>query len=458
LLDSLLQEIMSTPITKYQDSDDPETPEKPLLLKQPTFVDSDILAKQRNGGAGSMFSRMDSQGNIKQVVDNEEPFPSFFGKGFQQNGGSQNKWNPFRKKSGLMKVMHAQTKKNRVVSKHGKINTFTKPDEAHEKHRLLKDFFTSMIDLSWSWTLFIFAASFYISWLLFAVVWYLVVLQHGDLNEHKPENHTVCVENIVDFTSCFLYSLETQHTIGYGGRAVTEECPMAIIVMSFQSIVGVVIQACLAGIFFAKFTKPTGRAETLMFSKNALITLRNGAFYLVVRLGDLRATHLIECHVSGHLLAKETTEEGEAIPYHLASMSFGSNMDGTVDYIQPFWPIVVSHKIDSSSPLYQMAPKDFQTKQFEIILTLEGVTAETGMSVQVRTSYLPTEILWGQRFEHSTVAYDKDMAKYAVSYKTLNTFVQDRTPRCSPEDFDSRNERKSSNISSSPSSNSLKVQ
>ena len=44
----------------------------------------------------------------------------------------------------------------------------------------------------------------------------------------------------------------------------------------------------MAGILFAKFIKPTGRAETIMFSKNALITLRNGAFYLVVRLADLR--------------------------------------------------------------------------------------------------------------------------------------------------------------------------
>ena len=31
----------------------------------------------------------------------------------------------------------------------------------------------------------------------------------------------------------------------YGGRAVTEECPIAVIVMSFQSIVGVVIQVTL---------------------------------------------------------------------------------------------------------------------------------------------------------------------------------------------------------------------
>ena len=79
---------------------------------------------------------------------------------------------------------------------------------------------------------------------------------------------------------------------------------MAVIVISVQSIVGVVIQvmidqqmincyiiilqACMAGIVFAKFTKPTGRAETLMFSKNALITLRNGSLYLLVRLADVR--------------------------------------------------------------------------------------------------------------------------------------------------------------------------
>ena len=29
-------------------------------------------------------------------------------------------------------------------------------------------------------------------------------------------------------------SVETQHTIGYGGRQTSEECPEAIAVMSFQ--------------------------------------------------------------------------------------------------------------------------------------------------------------------------------------------------------------------------------
>jgi len=51
--------------------------------------------------------------------------------------------------------------------------------------------------------------------------------------------------------------------------------------MSLQSILGVIIQACMAGIIFAKFTVPRNRGETIVFSKNAVITIRNGSLYLV---------------------------------------------------------------------------------------------------------------------------------------------------------------------------------
>ena len=49
--------------------------------------------------------------------------------------------------------------------------------------------------------------------------------------------------------------------------------------------------------------------------------------------------------------------------------------------------------------------------------------------LQVRTSYLPNEILWGYRFEHSCVSYDKQEAKYAVSITNLNKIRPDNTPR-----------------------------
>ena len=137
----------------------------------------------------------------------------------------------------------------------------------------------------------------------------------------------------------------------------------------------------------------------------------------------------------------------QEIPYHLQRMEFGAEIDGTEDFFQMFWPTVLSHKIDADSPLWELSARDISSKQFEIVLTMEGTTPETGNTVQVmlgghlqilsyilhmkqvRTSYVPSEILWGYRFEHKCVSYDKSLAKYGVSYTSINSFVPDRTPR-----------------------------
>ena len=87
----------------------------------------------------------------------------------------------------------------------------------------------------------------------------------------------------------FLKFCDFQNLIGFSlslSRATTEECPFAIVVMCTQSIFGVIMQACLAGIVFAKFTVPTKRGESIIFSRNALISMRNGALHLLVQVRD----------------------------------------------------------------------------------------------------------------------------------------------------------------------------
>ena len=126
---------------------------------------------------------------------------------------------------------------------------------------------------------------------------------------------------------------------------------------------------------------------------------------------------------------KKTTKEGETIPYMMERIQFGSQLDGSEETLQLLWPMTVAHKIDSESPLYNHGPVEILKSEFEIILTLEGITPETGNTIQVRSSYLPNEILWGYRFEQTCVAYDKQEAKYAVSLKTINRISADRTPR-----------------------------
>lgn len=129
------------------------------------------------------------------------------------------------------------------------------------------------------------------------------------------ETWTPCVSNIQGFTSCFLFSVETQHTIGYGGRTTTEECPEAIFVMCVQSISGVMIQAFMVGVVFAKLSRPKKRTQTLLFSRHAVICHRDGVPCLMFRVGDMRKSHIIEAHVRAQLIRHKVTKEGESLPF-----------------------------------------------------------------------------------------------------------------------------------------------
>jgi len=103
------------------------------------------------------------------------------------------------------------------------------------------------VDLQWRYTIAIFALNFILSWLMLGIVWYLIAYVHGDIEYFdamanapdeeafdKNSTHVPCVTEIKSFLSAFLFSLETQHTIGYGHRYVTEECPEAIFMLCLQ--------------------------------------------------------------------------------------------------------------------------------------------------------------------------------------------------------------------------------
>ncbi|KAG7266751.1 hypothetical protein CRUP_028729 [Coryphaenoides rupestris] len=53
-------------------------------------------------------------------------------------------------------------------------------------------------------------------------------------------------------TGAFLFSLETQTTIGYGFRCITEECPAAIILLIVQLVITMLMEIFITGTFLAK--------------------------------------------------------------------------------------------------------------------------------------------------------------------------------------------------------------
>lgn len=151
----------------------------------------------------------------------------------------------------------------------------------------------------------------------------------------------------------------------------------------------------MAGLVFAKLARPKKRAATLIFSKDACVSLRDGQLCFLFRVGDMRNTHLVQAHIRLQMIKKRVTDEGELLPLQQYDMDVGFGQG--LDRIFLVWPITICHVIDKTSPLYEYAANDMTTAQFEIIVILEGIVESTGMTAQARTSYLPSEIIWGHR-------------------------------------------------------------
>ena len=146
-----------------------------------------------------------------------------------------------------MEPHHEHSHSKRIVSKKGTVHT-ERSHVSKRKRRYLSDFFNTMLDIKWRFVLSIFTLSFFLSWFGFAVLWWIIIYVRSDFEpENLPGNQSKndyipCVLGMHNFASVFLFSVETQHTIGYGTRQTTERCPEAIFMQSIQSVVGVMIQ------------------------------------------------------------------------------------------------------------------------------------------------------------------------------------------------------------------------
>ncbi|XP_020794145.1 ATP-sensitive inward rectifier potassium channel 12-like [Boleophthalmus pectinirostris] len=347
--------------------------------------------------------------------------------------------------------------RSRFVKKNGQCNVVFNNME-DKPRRYLADIFTTCVDIRWRYLLLIFTTTFLLSWLLFGLVFWGVSLAHGDFDLHLPlkdgdsseqvqQEWRPCILHIQGFVGAFLFSIETQTTIGYGFRCVTEECPIAVVTVVIQSIIGCIIDSFMIGTIMAKMVRPKKRAQTLLFSHHAVIALRDGKFCLMWRLGNMRKSHIVEAHVRAQLIRPHVTAEGEYLPLEQTDIDVG--YDEGLDRLFLVSPLVVVHEINKSSPLYNFSCSDLQKQDFEIVVILEGMVEATAMTTQARSSYLAKEILWGHRFE--PVVFEKG-DRYHVDYSRFHkTYEVPSTPQCSARELSRRRGRASQSSSSSSS-------
>ncbi|XP_031138604.1 ATP-sensitive inward rectifier potassium channel 11 [Sander lucioperca] len=326
------------------------------------------------------------------------------------------------------KLFKAKPRKARFVAKNGACNVAH--TNIREQGRFLQDVFTTLVDLKWLHTLIIFTMSFLCSWLLFGMIWWLIAFAHGDLDP-RGDDFVPCVTDIHSFSSAFLFSIEVQVTIGFGGRMVTEECFSAILILIVQNIIGLLINAIMLGCIFMKTAQANRRAETLIFSKHAVISVRNNKLCFMMRLGDLRKSMIISATVRLQVVRKTTTQEGEVVPLNQIDIHLDNPVGTNGVFLVS--PLIICHVIDKDSPLYELSALDLQHEDIEVIAVLEGVVETTGITTQARTSYVSEEILWGQRFV-PTISEEDGM--YAVDYSKFGNTTKVPTPCCSAKQLD----------------------
>lgn len=336
-------------------------------------------------------------------------------------------------------------RRNRFVKKNGQCNVYF-ANLSNKSQRYMADIFTTCVDTRWRYMLMIFSAAFLVSWLFFGLLFWCIAFFHGDLEANpsvpaaggpggnggaSPTAPKPCIMHVNGFLGAFLFSVETQTTIGYGFRCVTEECPLAVIAVVVQSIVGCVIDSFMIGTIMAKMARPKKRAQTLLFSHHAVISVRDGKLCLMWRVGNLRKSHIVEAHVRAQLIKPYMTQEGEYLPLDQRDLNVGYDIG--LDRIFLVSPIIIVHEIDEDSPLYGMGKEELESEDFEIVVILEGMVEATAMTTQARSSYLASEILWGHRFE--PVVFE-EKSHYKVDYSRFHkTYEVAGTPCCSAREL-----------------------
>ncbi len=188
------------------------------------------------------------------------------------------------------------------------------------------------------------------------------------------------------FLRAYFFSVQTLATIGYGH--ITPSGLETNLLVTVESLVGLMGFALVTGMLFARFSRPTAK---IMFSNIAVITAYRGITAFEFRIANQRSNEIVELEAKV-LFSRIEFAEGRKV-----RKFYDLNLERRkVTFFPLSWTIV--HPIDESSPLKGVADQDLRDSDAEFLVLLTGIDETFSQTVHARSSYKPHEILWGPRF------------------------------------------------------------
>ncbi len=260
--------------------------------------------------------------------------------------------------------------------------------------RYVISLYYALLSLSWPRFLVLFGITYLTVNGLFAIAYYAA--GPGTLQGVMADNR---------FLQAYFFSVETISTVGYGNIAPVSL--VAHVLVTIEIMVGLFGVALVAGIVFARFSRP--KAD-LVFSRNALIGPHGEGKGLMFRIANLRRSQMTEVSAKVIFSRFEIDEDGGR-RRHFYDLPLERR---SVTFFPLSWTVV--HPIDDASPLAGMDREAFDEAQVEVLVLLKGIDDSFSQTVHSRSSYISSEVIWNARFssvlelnpEERVVALDVD--------------------------------------------------
>jgi len=186
------------------------------------------------------------------------------------------------------------------------------------------------------------------------------------------------------FLRDFFFSVHTLATIGYGN--VVPARLSADIVVAVESLIGLLGLALWTGLLFSRFSRPMA---ALIFSENAVIGPYRDKTALMFRTVNGRSNQLVELNA--------TVLFSRIVNGMRKYDSMVLERSGVV-FFPLSWTLV--HPIDEKSPMYKCTREELDRTDAEVLILISGTDETFSQTVHARTSYKPSEIVFGYKFSN----------------------------------------------------------
>ena len=185
------------------------------------------------------------------------------------------------------------------------------------------------------------------------------------------------------FYHAFAFSMETLTTIGYGiphdGNFFEEQCAQVLVLVYFEALIFIILNASIVGVLFARVASAQKRASQIIFSDKAVIRCVRNRFYFMLQVGEASffTYHpVVEAHVRVYaVLHEEARTQGrgslhrDALPdrafFQTRVMRLTNPNDELGGMMFLATPQIVSHRIDQWSPMFPPAARVMPTDSDE---------------------------------------------------------------------------------------------